>query len=319
MGISPSSASHTSAQGSISLPDDLIGEGMSEPSHTIDTPTRTFFNFPELPMEIQLQIWQHAVPEIGSVLGVIRIILDFDLSKPRAILPSIREFKESYRSINYPGYDPDEDSEEIYDNDDDNCSGTEEFAIWRSSNTTVAASRRPVFALLHTCRTARLATLERYRLAIGSGVEGENKPWWVPKEDMVIFASSGYRERLTWVHWLFRSRDEPLPVFESLEHLALANERNMDDYLIPATLYGELLLNFPALESFTLLLDPVFVLDRQAGRVLLHEPEQTSVVAFGGFRPAEIEKRVTSAFEEEIPEDREVPLVEVFVAGWKKG
>ncbi|KAG4431772.1 hypothetical protein IFR05_012748 [Cadophora sp. M221] len=295
----------------------------NEPSHTVDTPTRTFSKFPELPREIQLQIWQHAVPDSASILGVVRIILDFDLSKPRALLPSIREFKESYRTMIYSVYDSYEENEDI---DDDDFYQTEETMIWSPASTSMARSRLPIFSLLHTCRMARLATLERYRLAMGSGIEGENQPWWVPEEDMVIFAGSGFRERLTWVHWLFRSRDEPLPVFESLQHFALAHERMMADYLISRpsrwrewSPRGEWLLNFPSLESFTLLLDPVYVLDRQAGRVLLHEPEQQSVESFGGVRPAEIEKRLTSAFEKDIPEDREVPLVEVFVVGWRNG
>ncbi|KAH7351348.1 hypothetical protein BKA65DRAFT_476670 [Rhexocercosporidium sp. MPI-PUGE-AT-0058] len=292
-----------------------------------------FCVFSEFPREIQLKIWQHAVPDPRSVLGTVRIILDFDLSTPRAILPSIRELKRSYRFMHNPQFAEDEedtdedsgDSDQYSDesSDVDGFYSSEETIMWKPSDITMAVSRRPVFALLHACKLARVATLERYKLSTGSEIEEENIPWWVPEEDMVIFVGHGFRERLTWVHWLFRARAEPLPVFESLEHLALASERTLEDYLISGSLKWHLdedwLPNFPALQSFTLLLDPVLVLDRKAGRILLHEPEEEPVYSFGGYRPAEIVKRLTIAFEEALPSDMEVPLVEVFVAGWKRG
>lgn len=288
-------------------------------SHTLNLPAKTFTKFPLLPREIQLQIWQHAVPDPRSILGVVHMILNFDLGKPRAILPSISEFKQSYKMMHYPSMDEDEDLDiEFYE--------AEDADIWRPGNIAMKISRREIFALLHTCRLARVTTLERYRLAIGSEIEEENKPWWVPEEDMVLILGSDYKMRSTFLHWLFLPRDEPLPVFETLEHMALKCDHGLGfyGYLVPpffddvAHLEDDALDNFPALQSFTLFVDPGTVLERQSGRVVLYEPIQNSVDAFQGLTPAEIERNVTRGFKEILPEDMEVPLVEVFVAGWKK-
>ncbi|PVH75843.1 hypothetical protein DL98DRAFT_518434 [Cadophora sp. DSE1049] len=291
----------------------------TESSHTLDLPTKTFTQFPFLPREIQLQIWQHAVPDPRSILGVVRIILDFDLGKPRAILPSIREFKGSYKIMHYPFTDEGEDLDlEFYE--------PEEAEIWRPGNTAMAISRRRVFDLLHTCPMARVTMLERYRLAVGSQIEEENKPWWVPEEDMVLFIGSDHKERATCLHWLFRTRNKPLPVFETLEHVAVKCDRGLGlyNYLVPpfpdyaVHLEDDSLDNFPALQSFTLFMDPASILERQSGRVLLYEPKENRVDTFRGLTPAEIERSVTQGFEEVLPDDMEVPLVEVFVAGWKR-
>ncbi|KAG4422218.1 hypothetical protein IFR04_004598 [Cadophora malorum] len=260
---------------------------------------------------------RHAVPDPRSILGVVRLILDFDLGKPRAVLPSIREYKESYKIMHYPFFSEDEDlDDEFYE--------TEEAATWRPSDKSMATSRRKVFDLLHTCRMARIAMLETYRLAVGSEIEEENKPWWVPEEDMVLFIGSDHRERATVLHWLFRSRKESLPVFGSLQHIAVKCEHSLTNYLVTPFmddvphLEEESLDNFPALQSFTMFVDPASVLDRQSGKVLLHEPEQNPVHTFRGYKPDGIASSVAVGFEEVLPEDMELPLVEVFVAGWKR-
>ncbi|KAK0102213.1 hypothetical protein ONS95_005838 [Cadophora gregata] len=289
----------------------------NESSQTLTLPTPTFPQFPLLPREIQFKIWQHAIPDPRSILGVVRLLLDFDLSKPRAILPSIREFKAAYRTMHFPFTD---EGGEL----DDEFYESKEAAIWRPSNADMATSRREVLNLMHACRMARLATLERYRLAVGSEIEEENKPWWDPEDDMVLFIGPDHRERSTILHWLFSSRDEPLPVFETLQHVAVTCDFTLHGYLV-SPFYSDVvhleedsLDNLPELQSFTMFIDPASVLERSWGKVLLYEALQKPVQLFRGLMPREIERAVTGGFKEVLPEDMELPLVEVFVAGWDK-
>ncbi|KAL2071035.1 hypothetical protein VTL71DRAFT_12270 [Oculimacula yallundae] len=286
----------------------------SEPSQTINQPDRTFTKFLELPTEIQLQIWKEAVPDPRSILGVIHIILDFDLGKPRAILPSVRDYKHAYRIKFHFDDTTEDDSDPQY---------AYRHAEYLYSNTAMTTSRAPVFALLGTCQMARSETLKSYRLAIGSGILEENEPWWSPEEDMVIFTGTELEISLL-PHLLFFRRAEPPPVFDSLQHVAIPAIRGLAKHLLtdfPSSRVWNMedgwSFNFPALRSFTMLVDPASILNRKTGKVLLHEPEDKAVDVLMSYRSQDFIGHLTAFFAEDLDDGEEAPLVEVYVAGWK--
>lgn len=289
------------------------------PESDPNPPPRTFPKFSELPNEIKLQIWQHAIPDPRSIRGAICLILDFTLGKPRAILPSIQELKESYVTLHDPDLEgADGELENTFRRWD--MYEYEEHFMWRSDDDTMAESRQPVLTLLHTCRTSRLATMERYRLDIGSIIEEENQPWWVPEEDMVLVPMGDCDEYHVSIHWMFRQRNQCLPVFKTLQHVAFVADRSLVAHILPSPgnkhpwqVDQWWLNNFPALESFTLLADPGSVLDHHDGTILLHEPLDVPVPYFRGTRPSRFLPEITDVFAKVMSEGKEAPLVEMFV------
>lgn len=191
----------------------------------------------------------------------------------------------------------------------------------------MAESQRPILSLMHTCHTSRLATMKTYRLDIGSRIEEENKPWWIPEEDMVILPQREDMEQyFTTVLWLSACREDALPALESLQHLALvvnghviekfslSNGDDPDD--------NPWLFNFPNLRSLTFLVDPGNIFAARQGNVLLYESNDVPIQFAGGLRPSAIVRQVTrlflEAFEEALEDDEEVPLIELFVVGRRK-
>lgn len=259
-------------------------------------------------------VWRYLVPNPLSICGAILFVVDLELGSPKAILPSIRELKQSCDSA----YD-----DHVYPWD------PHYSQYWETSDDCMESDRRPIFSLLHTCQSSRTVALETYRLDLVSIIPEENKPLWSPEEDIVYFPPldkwPGPRAMLTW---LSRLRDAPPPSLISLQHIALKLDQELALCLeiynfemeFPPRIDHQWFQSFPALQSFTLFLDPCNLIGANAdnGRILLYEPEQIPITRIGNKMPSEIKRLVKEMFNNLVPEGREVPWVDVFVTGVRR-
>lgn len=195
--------------------------------------------FPKLPAELRLLIWNFAVPDPRDIDGVMLYLTNFDLSNPKAIIPTPREMK------NF-------------------CAGTSLRAkstrIWWAE---MCASWQYVLSLLHSCHDARSATLKKFRLSYDSTIEGEDQALWCDNDTIYFPSSGGPRYGSVLTSWLgvLEGWDKkislPGPHFSSLKHLALDF---MPEFQMSPDAVNEVLdlwlKKFPSLESFTLLFDP---------------------------------------------------------------
>jgi hypothetical protein len=84
-------------------------------------------------------IWKYTVPDPRSIRGVILFLINYDLSSPRAIMPSIRQLKAAFEDVNYHAFQRDKYDLKFWDMHDDRLSG-----IWS-----------PILSLMHTCPLSR--------------------------------------------------------------------------------------------------------------------------------------------------------------------
>jgi len=272
-----------------------------------------------LPSEIQLQIWKHALPEPRSIQRAILFIIDLDLDKTRAILPSSREAVECYHVT----LDP-------YDEGFGHPIGWE-LDLRRKMET---AEYLMVLALFHTCRASRLAARNLYRLNIESIVEGENDPLW-RTEDLVCFLPNFGKEGFWMSHyrayhdyrfalnWLVMSRDSPPPSLSSLQHFAIFGTASRHWHfdlqhleerdVISRVAMQRCVKNLPSLQSITLLLDPNAVVYEYHGRMLLDEPKDQPIEGTG-FTPARLLARVSTLLKEQLHDGDDAPVVKMYVA-----
>ncbi|KAE8449918.1 hypothetical protein EG329_007395 [Mollisiaceae sp. DMI_Dod_QoI] len=278
--------------------------------------------FSDLPAELQRLVWQHALPDPRQMPGSIIVVVDFDLSRPRAILPSIIEYKDAYHRANSRYNDaPDGDGDDAEGND-----------LWDFDSATMADCQRTVISLLHTCRTSRTTAMDVYRLGLASSVAQEQVPWWTPQDDMVLFAEPHtFKEERAMIYWLSQRREVDQSNLSSLQHIAFILSRNVSTAMDPVTYRGEsvlftedgLLLNFPNLQSLSLFIDPVGSIPigfrRNRGKIILWEPEDVIVGGEGHLKPSEISERIADNFEQLVRRRKGLncPLVECFVVGVK--
>lgn len=323
-------------------------------------PLQTFHKFASLPNEIAANIWRLAVPDPGSIRGAIPLLVDFDLATPRAILPCIHDYQQAYHILHHPNearppaFEPVSDADDEHHDgdaardpgvdwytreryfcargrdlylDDEDLEDMEERAMWRPGNATMPESRAPILSLMRTCRGSRSAALERYRLDIGSQIEAENKSWWTPEEDLVIFLCRDFSEYHVAIRYLFRRRESPLPALRNLQHVAFVANRFLLSHMIakppfsnehPWQVNRHWFRNLPDLQSFTLLVDPGQVLKNADGKVLLHEPEECPMQLHCDLLPLEFLSEITRIFADSVEKGKVVPLVDLFVAGRRR-
>lgn len=249
----------------------------------------SFTKFPLLPVEIRLKIWEHALPDPRHVAGVFIVIINFELARPRAIIPPFEWCDEVYNDIASEGT---RDITHVYD----------------------------VTNLLHASPESRDVALRTFRLDCDSVVAEENTPWW-NEEDTLYFPGdwdeeSQLKDLLYW--WISQKRNSPFHHFANVRHIAMHCPNN-----ITATQGGEtsldnyLLQNFPALSSISLLFDPMEFRHLTQGSIKLYEPYDVVVEQFNR-TPSELKSIVTARLEAMARPKLEVPVVECFVMCWKK-
>jgi hypothetical protein len=296
---------------------------MSSTQRSTGPSASSFKLFSELPTEIQLMVWRYLVPNPLLIHGAIPFVVDLELGSPKAILPSIGELKHSYNSVNPDSVRDDSDDSALFYWDMSN------LRHWKSGNHRMEDDRRPILSLLHTCQTSRTVALEKYRLDLVSIIPEENKPLWSPEEDIVYFPPPyKWPETRAMLHWFSRLREAPPPSLSSLRHVALQLDKELALCLeiydfgmdFPPTMEHQWFQNFPALQSFTLFLDPCRLIGANAdnGRILLHEPEDIPIERIGYKRASRIKRIVIDMFNKLAPEDREVPWIDVFVTRVRK-
>jgi hypothetical protein len=242
---------------------------------------RTFNRFPDLPPEIRVDIWKQAVSDIEC--SAIRVIVNFDLDQPRALVPSLRVAARDVSSS-------DDETSEC----DSNCDWTCEA---------FAQHQQRIPAMLYVCRESRNLVLDKYHLDLDSIIPDENKLWWNPQEDTIYLPSFEYK--------LLR-RKRLRTSLSSVQHLALPLRKEF--------LNGFYVLDFinvPTLKSLSLLIDPFGKYDAEGGRIVLHEPYDVPIARLQNMTPSQIEELITAMIESRgYPCDP--PSVEVLVMGFGK-
>ena len=175
--------------------------------HT-DEDNRTFTKFPQLPAELRVMIWEYAVPSPRDIPGAIMFITDFDLSNPRAILPSPHEITLIYTEMVSEGLldDPWEDDED--ERDWALVPGTRgHFDVANF----MVRSWQNILSLLQTCHEARNTTRGTFQLACDPSIGEEFSTAWWDDEAIIYFPTNeGDCRKLATLHWLALLRCEPL-------------------------------------------------------------------------------------------------------------
>lgn len=279
--------------------------------------------FSQLPKEIRLQIWKYAIPnprETASDLGGILVIVNFELARPRVIVPAPQD---SPFVLDFDGEEHD-------------------------METTISAWKSKLFNILHACHESRTAALEDYRLDLKSVIAEESIPWW-DEDDVVYFPKDAEVGDTARLQWMSRKRPGRLHYLPSIHHLALEATHSVIEALGYLDMYNrnemadiEAIVpphqpepewnfawpvNFPALESLSLMFDPGEVGRRENGSVELYAVEDVMVRNLGHLKPSQIEERAArrlvefSQLEEPNGDPRQydwMPEVECSVMCWKR-
>jgi len=259
----------------------------------IATPSllQTFSCFPDLPTEIRFTVWRYVLAAIYCPAAA-RIIINFNLNQPRAIIPSL--------------------GPRVYDGSDSDSVTT----VWDSdsdiSGHTPAHSYHHIPAMLHACHEARIIALDSYRFDQESIVPGENKLWWDPEEDTIYIPD---------LHRITIREKTLYTSLSSLQHLALPLHLDLlNKFTSPQSRWGYLhqwFSTLPALTSLILLTEPYNKFDADEGRILLYEPYNVPIDHLLNNKASEIEDLITA----EIKSwglGWDPPLVEVLAIRFRK-
>jgi hypothetical protein len=228
------------------------------------SPLRTFHRFPDLPPETRVNIWKQALSDIDC--KAIRVIINFDLDHPGAIISS-------------PRY-----AENLSDLDEEDSDYNSDFG---STGEATAQRQGPIPAMLHVCRESRDIALSRYRLDLYSSIPGENTTWWNPQEDTVYLPSFEY----AYIKWeILRTS------LFSVQHLALPLKWELLNgfaYQFSMNSLYEWFLHLPYLKTLSLLVDPFGIYDAEGGRIVQYEPYDVPITRLNNYTPSQIEKLIT--------------------------
>ena len=280
-----------------------------DPTTMTEPKPSSFTVFGSLPPEIQLTIWEVALPCPRDVPEAILVFVNFDLSRPRAILSCIDGLKDLSSEIDVVSTD-------TWSEDD------HKYIYPRSRG---FSTKEEVFSLFHTCRKSRAVAGKIYSLDIESNEEW-NTELWNPATDTLYLPGLAYlRSHKSFIKWLAKKRERPHPGLQSLVNLALTlnplfmlttqlipDFDNVDD-IHPTGFFNSWLRNFPALQMLDLYIDPLGLGERHMGRLVPFEPLDIPVMKLYNLRPSRIEKNLALLLEKCLPQGREAPFIEVFV------
>jgi hypothetical protein len=250
------------------------------------SPFETFPRFPDLPPELRVNIWKQALSDIDC--GEIRVIVNFDLNHPRAIIPSPRQVKDL----------ADRDEE------DSDYNGEPDF-----TSEAAARHRSTIPAMLHVSRESRNILLSRYCLDLYSNIPDENTRLWNLEEDILYLPSFDYE--------YIMGKRLRTSLF-SVQHLALPLARSLLARFkteLPMNPLYEWILNLPYLKTLSLLVEPFGKYDADGGRILLYEPFNVPITRLNRYTPSKIERLITETIKSCNPLGVS-PSIEVFVMGF---
>jgi hypothetical protein len=277
-----------------------------------------FPQFPNLPTELQTKIWEYATPNPRDVPDAILVFVNFDLSRPRAILPSPEYVTRLYDDIEMEHFETAEDDPTL------------SVPVWDLT------LRGDVGSLLHACHHSRVTAGQVFSLDLEESVENWNPKLWDPVNDTLYLkglASSRRDNVFLW--WLSDSRKRPYIGFISVEHIALKLDTLLATWLLPeADIPSEYehfggnnwLDNLPSMQTINLCIDPLHFSKYKYGQADPYPPLDVPVRILNNFTPSQIQREVTKSLEEQIRDDRgspsprparKAPTVEVSVLCWR--
>ena len=274
-----------------------------------------FPQFPDLPTEIRTKIWEYATPHPRDVPDAILVFVNFDLSRPRAILPSPEYLTGLFDKIEIQFFESEEDLP------------SPSFPVWDLT------LRADVISLLHVCHHSRVTIGQLFSLDLEESVEAWNTQLWDPVNDTLYLTGLANPDGDdVFLQWLSDSRQRPYMGFISVEHIALKLDTASAKWLLLEAdglpeyeLFGNRWLdNLPSLQTFNLCIDPRQFSKYEYGQADPYPPLDVPVMRLNQFTPSQIQKQVANSLKERIEDDegsprpaRKVPMVEVSVLCWR--
>lgn len=303
----PRVTSTTDAQLSEELEENMVEDNTE---HTEDA-VPTFPRFARLPTEIQQMIWNHAVPNPRRIPNSILVFVNYDLNRPRAILPSPTS---SLRFI-----------------------GTNNGSYQRQRENDKRRCKH-VLSLLHTCHNSRASAGAIFSLDVGESVEAWNTKLWDPATDTLYMPGLPSGSSREFLRWLWDRRDQPQIGLKSAAHIALPLDRHFLHAtkafaeVTPSAIYyrcvqNQWLQNLPAMETLRLCIDPRNHNKHRHGHLVPYPSLDVPVGGLNRLLPSTIRKGVTGLFEEHTADlvlrdvsrpDFKAPVVDISVLCWRK-
>jgi hypothetical protein len=193
-----------------------------------------------------------AVPDPRDIPDSILVYVNFDLNKPRGILPRKRLVEDLYRCLGIQ-------NEILKQFPNPEKILKHEFQpILRVWDLTLSKS---VVTLLHTSKDSRARTRQLFSLDLCPPVEAWNNMPWDPTTDMLYLPGLACGDDLCFSRWLYgEERVQPRPGLKFVTHIALkATPKMMEAF--PCWQYGngrpgQWLKDFHALRQLSLCMDP---------------------------------------------------------------
>jgi hypothetical protein len=276
--------------------------------------THTFPQFGELPVEIQMMIWDYTLPHPREVPDAILVFVNFDLNRPRAIILSLDYIMGLHDDITnrneniYIEYDPE------------------------LLNKLGLILRDTVITLLHTCHNSRALAGGVFSLDMEGSSAGWNTNLWDPTRDTLYLAGMAYEDGdHCFLRWLANRRHRPYIGLKSAAHVALklnlpfmqATKLIDVDPEAEFQYFDDIgyrwLVNIPSLQTLTLCIDPLLLGERLCGQVVPYPPLDVPIRNLGLWRPLTIQQDLQEMFleEEKMSPSLQAPLVEVSVLCWR--
>jgi hypothetical protein len=253
------------------------------------------------------------VPHPRDIPESILVFVNFDLNRPRAILPATGSFQGLY---------------------DDIASGPWDFTL-----------RTTVISLLHTCQASRASTEAIFSLDVDEPTEAWNANLWDPATDTLYLPGFASEDGDHLFHlWLCDRRSQPHLGLKLATHVALQLDmcfmlatKLISEYgediggpLFPRARFedsqDQWLENLPSLKTLTLCIDPLRFTNYRHGHAVPYPSLNVPVHNLNNYTPSKIREEITEMFElhledlvdqDEPRPDLAAPHVEVAVLCWK--
>jgi hypothetical protein len=171
--------------------------------------------FARFPAEIQRMVWEAAVPDPKTFRGGILYYINFDLSKPRALIPRIKDIQDGYDRGRFDFSNP-----------------KNEFGELDLDENRFEAYQRPLISLVHACKESRMIALKHYTLDMWSDLPGETRFVFDTRKDSLYLPTpAGLPDKwkpLFLAYIMSSPTGTHHPLYSHAQHLAL----DLDEWLL---------------------------------------------------------------------------------------